>query len=228
MAKGGVTITELALRAGVSAATVSIVLNRKPLARRVPEHTQLRIRELAEQLSYRPSHFAQAMKKRSTGIYGFVCGDVGTPFYAELTECLMREADLRGCRLMTMPTEWDVGREIRTLETLLTRMVDGVVMCSQAFEKCSEETERIKRAYGGILPLVTVNAESEGVSSVIYDFRPGMRDLLEYFAGCGIRQLVMLDDPAFPAQAGGMHGVRAAVRDRSRTGRFLVRQYGVA
>lgn len=58
MAKGGVTITELALRAGVSAATVSIVLNRKPLARRVPEHTQLRIRELAEQLSYRPSHFA--------------------------------------------------------------------------------------------------------------------------------------------------------------------------
>lgn len=198
MAKGGVTITELALRAGVSAATVSIVLNRKPLARRVPEHTQLRIRELAEQLSYRPSHFAQAMKKRSTGIYGFVCGDVGTPFYAELTECLMREADLRGCRLMTMPTEWDVGREIRTLETLLTRMVDGVVMCSQAFEQCSEETERIKRAYGGILPLVTVNAESEGVSSVIYDFRPGMRDLLEYFAGCGIRQLVMLDDPAFP------------------------------
>ena len=98
-------------------------------ARRVPEHTQLRIRELAEQLSYRPSHFAQAMKNRSTGIYGFVCGDVGTPFYAELTECLMREADRRGCRLMTMPTEWDVGREIRTLETLLTRMVDGVVMC---------------------------------------------------------------------------------------------------
>ena len=43
MAKGGVTITELALRAGVSAATVSIVLNRKPLARRVPEHTLLAV-----------------------------------------------------------------------------------------------------------------------------------------------------------------------------------------
>lgn len=107
-------------------------------------------------------------------------------------------------------------------------MVDGVVMCSQAFEKCSEETERIKRAYGGILPLVTVNAESEGVSSVIYDFRPGMRDLLEYFAGCGIRQLVMLDDPGLSGASGRLHGVRAGVRDRSRTGRFLVRQYGVA
>ena len=193
-----VTITELAQKAGVSTTTVSIVLNQKPQARRVSETTRKRIWELAESLSYRPNRLALAMQRQSTGIIGFVCGDSATPYYAELTEQLANEANRRGCQLLMTPTVWDTRREIDTMEMLLTRAVDGVIMCSQAFENCSESTERIKRAYHGVVPLVTINAESVDISTVQYDYEPGMIELFKYFRRNDIRSVALLDDPEFP------------------------------
>ena len=84
------------------------------------------------------------------------------------------------------------------MEMLLTRAVDGVIMCSQAFENCSESTERIKRAYHDIVPLVTINAESVGISTVQYDYEPGMIELFKHFRQNGIRSVALLDDPEFP------------------------------
>ena len=73
-----ISLGELAVRAGVSPATASIVLNDRPLARHVAEKTRARIQRLATEFNYRPNHLAKAMLQQSTRMIGFICGDIAT------------------------------------------------------------------------------------------------------------------------------------------------------
>ncbi len=138
-----VSLGELAARAGVSPATVSIVLNDRPLARHVADKTRMRIRELAAELNYRPNHLAKAMLHQSTRTIGFICGDIATPYYAELADELAKVAEEHGYRLMTQPTRWDVEKEFEALELLLTRAVDGILMYSMIGETHRERLEKL-------------------------------------------------------------------------------------
>ncbi|OQA78780.1 MAG: HTH-type transcriptional regulator GalR [Lentisphaerae bacterium ADurb.Bin242] len=179
----GITLGKLAKLAGVSPATVSIVLNRHPLASRIPEHTQEKIKQFAKLHNYFPNHLAKAMKQQSTGIIGFVCGDIAQPFYAELCSELTLAVERRGCRLMTMLTQWSFEKEIEALEQLFSNALDGAVIFSQAFTECNERSDRFRKP--GI-PLVTISDFNNiGVCRVASDFRPGMEALFELLTANG-------------------------------------------
>jgi DNA-binding LacI/PurR family transcriptional regulator len=67
----GPTMQDIADRAGVSAATVSYVLNAKPGAR-VSQETRRRIRQVADELHYQPNAIARAMARgqsHTIGVY---------------------------------------------------------------------------------------------------------------------------------------------------------------
>ncbi len=197
MKRGGITITELARHAKVSPGTVSIVLNRKPLAKRVPEQTQARILELAEKYDYRPNRMAQAMQQQSTKTIGFICGDLATPYYAELADELSMAAEERGYWLMTQATRWDPDKEFEALEMLLTRTVDGVLMYSGVSVTHSERLERLCRN-GHLLVMLGEERESDVFSSISFEMNFGMDELFKFLSENGIRDVALADDPRFP------------------------------
>ncbi len=192
----GITLGRLAELAGVSPATVSIVLNRRPLAERIPEVTRERIRRLAAEHHYRPNALAKAMKSQSTGILGFVCGDINQPFYAEFCSELTIAAEKRGYRLMAMLTQWSFEKELDALEKLFSRTVDGVVIISNAFSERSERTDRFRRPD---IPLVAVTGHSNiDVCSVASDVLPGMEQLFKLLVESGYRRIAIADFPQYP------------------------------
>ena len=206
-----VSLGELASRAGVSPATVSIVLNDRPLARHVAEKTKERVLRLAAELNYRPNHLARAMLEQSTRTIGFICGDIATPYYAELADELAKAAEERGYRLITQPTRWDVEKEFEALEMLLTRAVDGVLMYSMICESHRARVEGICRAGR---PLVFLGGDRDcGFSSVRFDMLPGMMELVARLNAGGMRDVAVMDDPRFPAKfnacraAGEQYGI---------------------
>ena len=190
-----ISLGELATRAGVSPATVSIVLNDRPLARHVADKTRARIQQLATELNYRPNHLAKAMLHQSTRTIGFICGDIATPYYAELADELAKAAEERGYRLITQPTRWNVEKEFEALELLLTRAVDGILMYSTI---CETHRERlVKLCHSGQALVFFGNAFDCGFSNVLFDMEPGMMELFAYLLRNGIRDITLMDDLRF-------------------------------
>ncbi len=214
------SLTELAEKVGVSPATVSIVLNNRPLAKRVSAKTREKILVLAQEMNYRPNHMALAMQRQTTQTIAFICGRLNSPFYAELADDLAIAAEKHGYRLMVQMTCWDTGKELEALEMIASRIVDGIVLFSGAFP---EQADKIRGLYSSKWPLVVLEQRDEqDISSVNFDIESGMRDLFGYLLSRGFKSVAMADDRRFlPKQ----NAYRKACEKWSITPEFFDFQY---
>ena len=76
-----VTIADVAAKAGLSKAAVSLILNDRPGTRLAPE-TAERVRRIAEELNYRPNPAARTLRFGKAPVVGFVSDDVTLTRYA--------------------------------------------------------------------------------------------------------------------------------------------------
>lgn len=157
------TMIDIGERAGVSQATVSLVLNRVPNAR-VAEATRLRVLEAAEALGYRkgPQHHVPDNKTR---VIGLLIDEVTTtPFATPFIEGAREEAALQDVVVATFSTRGDPKLEALALDMLLQHQIIGVLYTS-LITRPAEPPERLrdvptvmvncydkKRAYPAVLP----------------------------------------------------------------------------
>ena len=189
------SVSNLAARAGVSPATVSIVLNDHPLAKRVAAKTREKILALAKEMNYRPNYIARAMRKQSTRTIAFICGRLNSPFYAELADDLAIVAEERGYHLLVQITSWDAEKELNALEMIASRMVDGIVLISGIFPS---QADKVKAICPPGVPLVVLDQRDEKeISTVSFDLEPGMEELFQCMIDRGFRQIAMADDRRF-------------------------------
>lgn len=115
-------ITDVALRAGVSTATVSRVINSPEL---VAESTAERVRRAMDELDYRPNLFAKGLITRSTGVLGAVLPDFHGEFYGALLQAADAEARRAGYTLIVAsdarPDSADAA------QSLPVHFLDGVI-----------------------------------------------------------------------------------------------------
>lgn len=120
-----VTTHDVAARAGVSQATVSLVLSGNPRAR-VADATRSRVRRAAEELGYRPNLIARGLVRRRSYAVGVVVPDLSNPFIADVVSGVERVAAEEGYAVLLCD-----AREVpaaRHVETLMSRLVDGVII----------------------------------------------------------------------------------------------------
>ncbi len=128
--KGVPRIRDVAQRAGVSTATVSLVLN-DVSGSRVAAATRDRIQEAAAQLGYRPNGLARSLRLQSSATIGFVSDEIATTPFAGQTilgaqECAASQRKL----LMLVNTGRDAEMEVLEIMALLDRQVEGLVYAS--------------------------------------------------------------------------------------------------
>lgn len=182
---GRTTISDIAREAGVDKSTVSLVLNRKPLARMLKDDTKLRIFEIAKKLNYQPSHVAKSLFTGKTMTLGLVVGGIESPFYAELANTALEAADKREYYMLVSATKWNFERERRALRLLLQRQADGIIctvggMCHQC-EHHELYTSIVAQHY----PMVLWGYQSEGLSSISSDYSTSMDDAVKLLAEQG-------------------------------------------
>ena len=83
-----VRMKDVAERAGVSAATVSLALSGSP---RISESTRSRVERAAREMGYLPHVGARALRTASTRTIGLVVSDVANPFFADLAGAIQRD-----------------------------------------------------------------------------------------------------------------------------------------
>ncbi len=122
-----VGIKDVAREAGVSAATVSLVLNDRATTR-IPESTQERVRRIALDIGYAPNTLARGLRTRRTHTIGFVSDRIATtPYAVRMIEAAQEAARDHGHLLFLVSTGGDPAVEREAIETLQAHQVDGFV-----------------------------------------------------------------------------------------------------
>ena len=83
-AKRAVTSRDVAEAAGVSQATVSLVLNGASGNIRVSGVTRERVLAAAAALGYAPNHAARSLRRRSTNVIALILPALDNPYHAEV------------------------------------------------------------------------------------------------------------------------------------------------
>jgi LacI family transcriptional regulator len=119
------TIRDVALRAGVSIATASNVVNG---ARPVGEASRRKVLEAIAALDYRLDRAASALRGRSTRLIGMVVPDITNVFFASLVHGVEALAERDGYDLLIVSTSEDATNERRRVEALVARRIDGLIV----------------------------------------------------------------------------------------------------
>jgi LacI family transcriptional regulator len=118
------TIYDVATRANVSIATVSLALAGHA---RIPDETKVKVRAAAQELQYIPSGPARALACRKTGVIGLVVSDNANPFFAQIVRGAEGCARPHGRSLLLTNSDEDPEREMECVALLFSKGVDGIV-----------------------------------------------------------------------------------------------------
>lgn len=184
-----VSISDVAVRAGVSPTTVSHTLSGR---RKVSAEVRERVLKAMDELGYVPSRSAQNLARGRTKIIGLVVPDISNGYFAELAKGVESAAMDQGYNVILATTGFDHAREMLYLEMIRSRAVDGVVYAAGAPPTGSE----LGRVLGD-LPVVLVDEEVPGAAATAFvsDNRDGGRLAAEYLLGLGHRSALVVAGP---------------------------------
>ncbi len=202
------TIRDVALRAGVSTATVSRVLagigNPKP-------ETSAAVMAAAAGLGYRPSGVARSLRMKRTRTFGLIVTDIQNPFFPELVQAADMAARSLGYSILLGSAAYDEHRAMHYLDLMVDRRVDGMIIASS---QLSEESRLW--LLSSPVPVVVVNAEPTGLPVMVItsDNVGGARLAVEHLVGLGHRRIAYVRGlEAFTADGPRLMGFRGACRD---------------
>ena len=180
------TIVDVAQRADVSIATVSRVLNDRPVAN---VDMVRRVRVAAAELGYRPSGTARSLQSGKTKVVGVVVPDLANPSFSELLRGLADGAAAHGHRVLVAGAK-ESPEEERNLVAELSLHADGLVLCSPRMPS-SEIVELANR------PVVCTNRAVDGypLGSAVVDSAGGMATAVRHLAGHGHQHIGYLGGP---------------------------------
>ncbi len=118
-------IKDVALKAGVSSATVSRVLAQKPYVRESVRH---RVLKAVKELGYQPSRVARSLRVRTSQIIGIIIPDIQNPFYTTLVRAIEDRAYANKYAVFLCNTDEDSEKEALYIDLMLAEQVAGVII----------------------------------------------------------------------------------------------------
>lgn len=119
------TIQDVARAAGVSAMTVSNVINGHPHVRAT---TRDKVLDAMARLDYRINLAARNLRKGRTGTIGLAVPEVNSPYYGRLAAAVITAAERYGLRVSIERTGAVRENELEALSLSRTRLYDGLLL----------------------------------------------------------------------------------------------------
>lgn len=200
-----VTIYDIAREAGVTASTVSRVVNEKP---GVKEETRRKVQELLKKYDYSPNIAARGLVKQSTKMVGILVEDIRVSHHIESAFVIEQELTRQGycCIIMGAGTE---GRQkLESIRRVEQRRVEGVVLIGSKFT--SEVVREGIEKYLSKIPVVIVNGYMDlpNVSGVVIDEQKGVESCMELLYARGKRHIAFIVDQSSPSNLLKIEGYR--------------------
>ncbi|WP_019546549.1 LacI family DNA-binding transcriptional regulator [Streptomyces sulphureus] len=198
-------MADVAERAGVSRALVSIVFRGQPGA---GEETRERILRVADEVGYHPDNAARLLARGRSRALG-VLFTVQHPFHADLVSRIYPEAEELGYdALLSSPAH---GRtEQKAVEALLSHRCEAVLLLGP------EAPQAYLNELGRRTVVVSVSRRAAGapVDSVYTAESSGVRQAMNHLFDLGHRSLVHVDGGKGPGSTERRRAYRASMRRR--------------
>ena len=188
---GRVTLSDVARVAGVSAQTISRVINSPKL---VPPTTVALVREAIAQVGYVPNLLAGGLASGRSRLVAALVPAIGGPVFLETIEALSQTLGRQGYQLMLGESGFDDADEADVLQNLISRRPDGIVLTRIV----QSATARARLAASGVPVVETWDLTEDPVDMLIGFSHAGVGSAVaDYFLQQGFRRPALLtgDDP---------------------------------
>jgi DNA-binding LacI/PurR family transcriptional regulator len=176
------TIKDLASHLGLSPATISLVLNRSPVAAAIPEETHRRVFDAARELGYQPNYIAVSLRSRRTNSIGVLVPEVSDPWAAEIVSGIESHLLANDYRYLITSHRRSTPKLLQEdLELLTRRAVDGMILLATELRDPP------------LLPAVVISGHTrvKGLSNVVIDHDRAARLALTHLKELGHRRIAL-------------------------------------
>jgi len=185
-----VGIREIAQRAEVSTATVSMVLNHNP---KITDATRQRVLKIIDELDYRPNRQAQALSSKYTRMLGVLLPTlrhaVADPYFGEVLSGIIDRAAKRGHKVMLENVKPDFVKSRQHIELFERRYLDGV-FCIGFGGRHAFMHDLVEGNY----PVISVNSVFDDltIDHVVCDYRGGAEQVMTCLSQLGHREIGLI------------------------------------
>lgn len=183
-----VTMKDIAQMAGVSKATVSMVINKKDAS--ISKETRKRVLDIAKEMRYIPNSIARSLSTKKSGTIGIILPDITNPFFSEMARAIEDEAERLEYNLIICNTDNDIDKEQKYIELLISKLIDGIIFMSGG-----KSNESIAILKSNNIPFVLVDRYIEGYIDYYGVFclnKQGVIDGIKYLYEKGNRKIVFV------------------------------------
>ena len=178
-----VTLKMIAEECGLSVAAVSKALNHMP---GISEKNAIRVRECAKRMNYYPNGAAQTLKtQRSYNIGVVYQNEMDHEYFSRMLTAVRETAEGAGYDLTFLSNKGVT--EFGYAAHAMRRNCDGVLVCNGNIDQ-----EDLERLASSPLPVVSVERDFEGRSSVWSDNASSMEDIVEYVTSRGHSRIAFI------------------------------------
>lgn len=201
------TMLDVSLRAGVSKATVSRVLNGTG---QVKESTRQQVFNAMEELGYRPNFLARSLANRTSNSIGLVVSTFDGFYFGRLLQQASRQTETHGKQLIVTDGHDTPEREEEAVQMLADRQCDAIVL----YTRYMSEKAIMKLINSVKMPLIVINRDVSQARErcVFFEQQEAAFNAVEYLISQGHREIACITVPIHtPTGKARLTGYRKAL-----------------
>ena len=183
-----VTLLDIASDAGVSRATVSLVLRNVPS---VAPSTRKRVLQSIDRLGYVYHRGAASLRTQRSHAIGLIVSDITNPFFAEIIVSIEDWLGTAGLVTILGNTSENPEKQQRLLRSMSEYPADGILICStQGSDKGTGNLE------GRLPPVVAFTRPISGFDYAGVDNVAGSELAIDHLSALGHRHIALIGGPS--------------------------------
>lgn len=206
------TIYDIAQEAGVSASTVSRVINKK---KGVNKQNRILVEDLLKKYNFEPNASARGLVQQSTKIIGIIMSDIRTAHHAQGAYFMEQELKNYGYNCIIINSGFSDSAREESIRTLFSRRVEAIVLVGSTFQ--SETMKKAISEYLGDLPVIIENGyiDLPNVYGVLADEEHGIADCVRLLHAKQKRHMAFVNRGDTPSNNLKILGFQNALKELS-------------
>ena len=197
------TIYDIAAKAGVSASTVSRVINNYPY---VNKDTRAKVLKVIAESNYIKNDSARSLATQSTKMAGILIADVRTTHHTEGVYYVEHEFSKNGYSCLIYNTGTDPDQQAKYIHLLSQRKVEAVVLMGSVFQNVTVQNAIMVNLPNTPVAICNGYLDGQNIYGVTSDEHGGVMNSVKLLAGKGHKNFVFITNKLTPGNQEKVNG----------------------